>query len=149
MATTIGHESDINKLVEDLLHLEHDALAAYESAIDKLDDETLRSQVAAFREDHLAHVSTLKAMAGELGVEAPQDGDMKQMLTTGKVALANLMGDGAILKAMKTKEDDTVTAYDRASQHPDALPESKAFFQKALNDEQRHRAWFEAGAAAK
>ena len=50
-----------------------------------------------------------------LRIEAPSEGDSKQMLTTGKVALASLMGDGAILAAMKTNEDDTVTAYERAS----------------------------------
>ncbi|MDR4305034.1 DUF2383 domain-containing protein [Chelatococcus sambhunathii] len=148
MATTVGHESDINKLVQDLLYLEHDAIAAYDSAIDKLDNEAFKSQVASFRDDHYAHVSTLKNMASELGIEAPAEGDMKQMLTTGKVALANLMGDGAILKAMKTNEDDTVTAYDRARQHQDARPESIAFFEKALTDEQRHRTWFEQSAAA-
>lgn len=148
MATTVGHESDISKLVQDLLYLEHDAIAAYDSAIDKLDNEAFKSQVASFRDDHYAHVSTLKTMASELGIEAPAEGDMKQMLTTGKVALANLMGDGAILTAMKTNEDDTVTAYDRARQHQDARPESVAFFEKALTDEQRHRAWFEQSAAA-
>ena len=68
---------------------------------------------------------------------------MKQMLTTGKIVLADIMGDGAILKAMKTNEDDTVTAYERASRHPDAMPESKAFFMKAHADEERHRAWME------
>ncbi|WP_309299102.1 ferritin-like domain-containing protein [Methylopila turkensis] len=116
--------------------------------MDKLESEALRAQVASFRDDHLTHVSTLKTIASELGIEAPREGDMKQMLTTGKVALAGLMGDGAILKAMKTNEDDTVTAYDRARQHADARPESVAFFEKALGDEQRHRTWFEQTAAA-
>ncbi len=53
------------------------------------------------------------------------------------------MGDAAILKAMKTNEDDTVTAYERASAHEDAIPKSKAFFEKALADERRHREWME------
>jgi rubrerythrin len=148
MATTVGHESDVTKLVQDLLYLEHDAIAAYDSTIDKLESEAFKAQVAAFRNDHLAHISTLKAMASELGIEAPREGDMKRMLTTGKVAIASLMGDGAILKAMKTNEDDTVTAYDRARQHQDARPESVAFFQRALDDERRHRTWFEETAAA-
>ena len=148
MATTIGHESDITKLVQDLLYLEHDAIAAYDSAVDKLESEAFKAQVAAFRNDHLAHVATLKTMASELGIEAPREGDMKQMLTTGKVAIAGLLGDSVILKAMKTNEDDTVTAYDRARQHQDARPESVAFFEKPLGDEQRHRTCFEDTAAA-
>ncbi|MBB3660712.1 hypothetical protein FHX15_005983 [Rhizobium sp. BK650] len=42
---------------------------------------------------------------------------------------------------MKTNEDDTVAAYERAIRHEDAIPASKAFFMKAHQDEERHRAW--------
>ena len=89
----------------------------------------------------------LTEMARQLGVEPPTGGDLKQFLTTGKIVIADMMGDSAILKAMKTNEDDTVTAYERASRHPEAVPESKAFFMKAHADEERHRAWMEATAS--
>ncbi|CAN7685554.1 DUF892 family protein [Rhizobium sp. LjRoot30] len=141
MVTMVGNEGSIEKLVKDLLYVEHDAIAAYDSCIERLDDKTLSAKVAEFKQDHLQHVATLTEMARELGIDAPTEGNMKQMLTTGKIALADLMGDSAILKAMKTNEDDTVTAYERASRHEDAIPESKAFFMKARQDEERHRAW--------
>jgi rubrerythrin len=141
MVTMVGNESSIEKLVRDLIFLEHDAIAAYDSCIDRLDDKELSAQIANFKDDHLLHLQTLRAMASELGVDAPAEGDMKQMLTTGKIALADIMGDAAILKAMKTNEDDTVTAYERAARHEDAVPASKAFFMKAHQDEERHRAW--------
>ncbi|HBM62016.1 ferritin-like domain-containing protein [Salipiger marinus] len=143
MATTVGHESNIEKLVTDLIILEHDAIAAYESTVERLSDSALSAQVEEFLQDHHQHLVVLNEIAAELGVEAPAEGDMKQMLTTGKIALADLMGNGAILKAMKTNEDDTVTAYERAVGHPDALPKTRAFFEKALTDEQRHRAWMQ------
>jgi len=143
MVTMVGNESDFGKLVKDLIYLEHDAIAAYESTIERLDDKTLSAKVAEFHQDHLRHLSTLSEIAAEAGVDAPTKGDMKQMLTTGKIALADMFGDKTILKAMKTNEEDTVTAYERASQHADALPETKAFFMKAHQDEVRHRAWFE------
>ncbi|MEX6504767.1 DUF2383 domain-containing protein [Jiella sp. M17.18] len=146
MATTVGNESDIKNLVTDLIYLERDAIAAYESTIDKLGDATFSRQVSEFRQDHLQHLDTLKEMARELGIEAPEQGDAKQYLTTGKIALADLAGDKQILKAMKTNEDDTVTAYERASMHPDAVPKSKAFFDKALGDERRHREWMQSTA---
>ncbi|TWF49498.1 DUF892 family protein [Neorhizobium alkalisoli] len=141
MVTMVGNEGSIEKLVKDLMYLEHDAIAAYDSCIERLDDKTLSAKIADFKQDHLQHVATLTEMARELGIDAPTEGDMKQMLTTGKIALADLMGDKAILKAMKTNEDDTVTAYERATRHEDAIPESKAFFMKAHLDEERHRAW--------
>ena len=143
MVTMVGNESDIKDLVKNLLYLEHDAIAAYDSCIERLDSRELARQIAAFKEDHLQHVQVLSGMARELGIEAPTDGDMKQMLTTGKIALADIFGDPAILRAMKTNEDDTVTAYERAIRHEDAIPASKAFFMKAHQDEETHRAWIE------
>ncbi|MBB4004272.1 DUF2383 domain-containing protein [Aurantimonas endophytica] len=148
MATTVGNEGDIKGLVRDLILLERDAIAAYDSTIEKLSDPALSQKVATFRQDHLQHLDVLNEIAAKTGAEAPLEGDMKEWLTTGKIALANLMGDGAILKAMKTNENDTVTAYERASSHPDAIEKSRAFFAKALADERRHRAWMEETAAA-
>lgn len=148
MVTMVGKEGSIEKLVKDFLYLEHDAIAAYDSCIERLDDQTLSAKISEFKQDHLQHVEVLNEMARELGIDAPVEGDMKQMLTTGKVALADLMGDKAVLKAMKTNEDDTVTAYERASGHEDAIPKSKAFFTKAHEDELRHRAWMESTADA-
>jgi bacterioferritin (cytochrome b1) len=143
MVTMVGNEPDIKDLVKNLLFLEHDAIAAYDSCIERLDGRELASQIALFKEDHLQHVEVLTEMARELGIEAPTEGDMKQMLTTGKIAFADMMGDASILKAMKTNEDDTVTAYARAIRNEDAIPASKAFFMKAHQDEEKHRAWME------
>lgn len=148
MATTVGKEDDIASLVTDLIYLERDAIAAYDASIERLSDASLSAQVSKFREDHLQHLDVLNEMAREAGADAPTEGDMKQVLTTGKVAMAGLMGDAAILKAMKTNEDDTVTAYDCASTHHDAVPKSKAFFGKALADEKRHREWMQRMAQA-
>lgn len=143
MATTIGTEDNIRDLIRNLILLEHDAIAAYESTVARLSDPSLSQQVESFRQDHLQHLDVLREMAAETGVEAPTEGDMKQMLTTGKIALADLFGDSAILKAMATNENDTVTAYERAMGHPDAIEKSRAFFQKAHADELRHREWMQ------
>ena len=148
MVTMVGNEGNFENLIKDLVLLEHDAIAAYDSCIERLENPAFSSQISSFRNDHLEHLSVLKRIAGEIGLDAPSEGDMKQYLTTGKIALADLMGDSAILKAMKTNEDDTVTAYERASRHEDAIPQSKAFFAKAHEDELRHRAWMESTANA-
>ncbi|MCO6184930.1 DUF2383 domain-containing protein [Rhizobium sp. L1K21] len=146
MVTMVGKEDKIAELVENLLYLEHDAIAAYGSCIERLENKSFSAKISEFKQDHLQHVEVLTEMAGELGIEAPKEGDMKEMLTTGKVAMADLMGDASILKAMKTNEDDTVIAYERAARHEDAVPQSKAFFEKAHQDELRHRAWMESTA---
>jgi hypothetical protein len=148
MVTTVGTESTFEKLVQNLLILEHDAIAAYQTTIDKLDDTTSKSKIAEFKRDHEAHVAELTRMAGTLGVEAPQEGDAKEYLTTGKVALAAIIGDRTILKAMSTNEIETKMAYDHAAKNSSATPEAQAFFRKAYADESRHKDWMDSAAAA-
>ena len=148
MVTSVGTEGSIEGLVKDLILLERDAIAAYESCIDRLSDAGLSQRIAEFKGDHLQHLETLNRMARQLEFDPPAEGDAKQYLTTGKIALADMMGDASILKAMKTNEDDTVSAYERASDHGEAVPESRAFFEKALADERRHREWMQSTAAS-
>lgn len=146
MVTTVGTESSFASLVEDLLLLEHDAIAAYEQTIDKLERADFKQQIAAFKADHDRHVQELTAMAQQVGATAQRDGDMKQMLTTGKIKLASLMGDRTILAAMRTNEEDTVTAYDRASRFADLPTDARTVFERAHQDELRHREWMSAAA---
>lgn len=140
MVTTVGTERAIEDLIKNLLLLEHDAIAAYEATIKRLDDTGKRARVEAFRQDHLRHVDQLRHFAEERGIDAPSEGDMKEILTTGKVILAGLAGDSALLKAMKTNEDDTVQAYEEASRNALADASMKPMFVAALEDERRHRA---------
>ena len=148
MVITVGNEAAFEDLVTSLILLEQDAIAAYESAITCLSDTGLAGQVDAFRQDHLDHLHTLTEMARTVGLQMPTQGDMKHDLTIRTIDLADLIGDSAILKAMTTNEDDTITAYGRAASHPDVMPRSRAFFEKALADEMRHRDWMRRTAEA-
>jgi rubrerythrin len=141
MVTTVGNESTLTDLVENLLLLEHDAIAAYDQTIARLENPGYKQTVASFKADHDRHVQELTRLASTVGATPHTEGDAKQMLTTGKVALASLVGDSAILTAMRTNEEDTVTAYDRASRHSEATPEARTIFEKAHADEVRHRDW--------
>ena len=53
------------------------------------------------------------------------------------------MGDRAILVAMKTNEDDTNTAYERAVNHEQKHSSADEVLRRGLADERRHRAWIE------
>ncbi|QXT40621.1 ferritin-like domain-containing protein [Gymnodinialimonas ceratoperidinii] len=143
MPTTVGTESTVADLVKNLLTLEYDAIAAYDSTIERLDNSEYRQQIENFRRDHESHIQELGRIADSLGIEKPVEGDMKQWLTTGKVALADLAGDDAILKAMKTNEDDTVAAYQQTLENDVTDAELRPVAEKGLADERRHRAWME------
>ncbi|MCQ4158344.1 ferritin-like domain-containing protein [Roseomonas sp. GC11] len=148
MVTTVGTETTFPRLVRNLLLLEHDAIAAYEQAIARLDNPAFKQQIAAFRSDHDRHVQELTRIADSLGTEAPLEGDAKKLLTTGKVALASLLGDSATLMAMRSNEEDTITAYERACQHSTVPAEARRLFEQALQDERRHHAWMDQTAKA-
>jgi uncharacterized protein (TIGR02284 family) len=141
MVTTVGTEKTVEDLLKDLIQLDHDAAGAYQAAIDRLKDAGFRSALTGFRQDHLRHVDELGALLSGMGREPPKEGDMKAVLAKGKVVLGGLMGDKAILQAMKTNEDDTNTAYDRATEFKDAPAEAQRAFEQARTDERRHRDW--------
>ena len=114
MTTIVGTESTLEDLLEDLIQLDYDAADAYQAAIDRLKNSTYRTRLAEFKQDHLRHITELGDILSSMGRTPPKEGDMKSLLTQGKVIIAGLMGDEAILQAMRTNEADTNTAYERA-----------------------------------
>lgn len=140
----MGKKGDMPGLIEELANLERDAVAAYDAAIDRLDDAGHKAKVAQFREDHVQHLEELETLAQKHGGRFPLDPGALSILTTGKVKMADMMGgDGAILKAMAANEVQTVTAYDNAAEN-DAVPaEDRSIFERARADEERHKAWMQ------
>ena len=139
-----GKKKDMPGLVEELATLERDAVAAYDAAIERLEDPGHKAKVAQFREDHVQHLEELETLAQKHGGRFPLDPGAMSVLTTGKVKMANVVGgDGAILKAMTANEVQTVTAYSNAATN-DAVPaEDRSIFERAQEDEERHKAWME------
>lgn len=143
MVTMAGTQKNLGHLLNSLIELDYDAVSAYEAAIERLDNPQYRAQLTEFLTDHQRHIVELRPIAGRYADKVAQGPDLKQVLTTGKVMLAGMVGDKAILMAMKTNENDTNTAYERACQHRDAPAEVLTVLQRNLADEQRHRAWLE------
>lgn len=148
MATTVGTEESFEQLVQNLLVLEHDAIAAYKSTIEMLEDEASKQQLAQFLADHEDHVEELTDIAYSLDIAAPEEGDFKERLTTNKTSLAALFGDRAIFKAMATNETETKAAYDHAAKNPVASEDAREFFLDAFDDETRHKDWMDTAATS-
>jgi rubrerythrin len=142
MVTTVGNETELDELVEDLVKLDFAAIEAYDAAIERLSRAEHQRQMREFRNDHRDHTQVLGTWLREHGHTPPESCGAKQLLTKGKVVIAGLAGDKQVLQAMKTNEDDTNTAYERAIKH-DQADGLLAVFEKNLSDERRHRAWIE------
>ena len=144
MATTIGTEDDTTTLIRNLIYLDHDAVDAYAAAIERLEAAERKQRLGEFKADHERHIEVLGRIGTARGIEVPKGGDMKRFLTQGKVAIGELMGDKGILRAMKSNEEDTTTAYDRAAERDDLDAELRAAIDAAQADEHRHKAWIKA-----
>jgi Uncharacterized conserved protein len=145
MVTTVGTSGDFPTLIENMIYLERDAIAAYDATIERLEGADARQAIADFRNDHHRHLAELTQLAATHGAKVPAEGDMKQLLTTGKVKLAGVVGgDGMVLKAMSSNETDTVDAYAAACENAAVPIEAKPVFERGLADERRHKTWMDA-----
>lgn len=144
MATTIGTENRLVDTLKNLIQLDFDAIEAYRAAIKRIDHAEIKTRVGEFMSDHERHTRELSELVRELGDTPPTSGDIKAMLTKGKVVIGNLIGDRGVLKAMKSNEDETNTAYEQALARTDISPvRVREVLERNLEDERRHRAWIE------
>lgn len=68
---------------------------------------------------------------------------MKRMLTEGKVVIAGLGGDKAVLRAMQANEKVTNKAYEKALEANEIDAATQETLQNNLADERRHKAWID------
>lgn len=147
MATRIGTERDPIKMLEHLMALDYDAIDAYQAAIERLSNDEYVSVMQQFKGDHERHITELGPIVTQLGGHPPDGPGAKSLLAAGKVKLAKVMGDEAILRAMRTNESDANTAYEKAlSKSP---PEAREVLQRGREDERRHLEWINSTLAGK
>lgn len=141
MATVMNAKEVISDL-NDLIQLDYDAIAAYQSAIERLDTAGYKAQLTDFMGDHKRHVKELSEVVRSEGGTPATEGDAMKILTKGKVVIAGLVGDEAILKAMRVNEEVTNTKYEDAVE--EGYPEQiQALLRQGLADERRHKDWLE------
>jgi rubrerythrin len=139
----VGLHGDLNTVLRHLVALDYDAIEAYRAAIERLSDTEAKSALTEFMRDHERHIEEVGALIRKMGRDPPKGPDAKRVLTQGKVVIAGLFGDRPILMAMKTNEDDTNKAYERAAERSDLTLEAQLLLRRSLEDERRHRAWIE------
>src|SRR6185312_7664807 len=117
MATFVGTQKDLGSLLNNLIELDYDSVAAYAAAVESLESPIFRDKLRAFKADHERHIIDLKPYAARYSEHVAAGPDLKYLITRGKVIFARLGGDRAVLYAMRSNEDDTNIAYERAVRH--------------------------------
>ena len=143
MVTTVGLELDFMKALKNLVSLDYDAVEAYQAAIDRMEDEEYKKALESFKQDHLRHIEEISEFLRKHNETPPEGPSSKSLLTQGKVVLAKLVSERMILRAMRSNEIDTNTAYGRINNYEEIPDEIRGALKRDLQDEKRHLVWLE------
>lgn len=143
MTTMVGTQDKFVDALYDLCELDYDAVEAYATAINRLDNLEYKQRLSEFRGDHERHITDIQAILARHDAKIPKGPSAKHLLAQGKVVLADLLGDEHILKAMLSNEIDTNTAYERLNSRADEWQDAKDILHRGLEDERKHKAWIE------
>lgn len=129
------------EVMNDQIHLDYDAITAYEEAIEACDSQDIKDQLTLFKGDHERHVKELSAMVRQFGGEPAERGDIKGFFIQAFTKIVS-HGDRSALMAMRGNELLTNKSYEKALENE--LPdEVKALLERNLEDERRHLHWIE------
>lgn len=131
------------QVLNSLIHLDFDAIEAYEAAIKRVGDDKLRGPLLEFKEDHEAHTRKLSEWVTKLGGTPADKGDLKSILTSGKVALASISESMGVLKAMQSNEEETNRKYEEALEQVTEPPELVEALLHNRDDERKHKSWID------
>jgi uncharacterized protein (TIGR02284 family) len=123
-----------------LIQLDHDAMEACKAAMDRVAPSEDRTQLGAILADHRRHAEELGIVVRNLGGHPASHGDLRQVLTRGKVALGGLSGERAVLEAVRGNEAEAVSAYEDAVSQPGIPLDVMTVLERQLAVERRHHA---------
>lgn len=132
--------ADLVAELNDLLQLDHDAIAAYELAIRELDSPHLSGDLVRHLADHRRHIAELGSHIEDLGglkMPMPHASGVFKLAVQAAVAAAS---DRTVLLAFKANELQSRDKYARAAakEFPPAIADT---VRRAADDERRHYDW--------
>lgn len=128
--------------LNDLLQLNHDAIGAYDVAIQKLKDPDHASQISGFRLDHERHVRELSRAIQGMGGSPKNEPHATAPLKEAMQALGAMAGDRGALIAWRANELQVRAKYDAYAAQAVGWPaEIKRMIDEQALDEERHYRW--------
>jgi uncharacterized protein (TIGR02284 family) len=132
---------EVVSLLNRLIHHEYDAIEACRSAVARVTDSDDRRRLGALLGDHRRHVDELADIVRNLGGEPVSQGDLRQAIARGRVVLGALVGERAVLEAIRRNEGDIATIYGQAASQPGVPVDVLAVLERHLHEERGHHAW--------
>jgi rubrerythrin len=134
--------AEVMEGLNDLLQLDHDAVSAYDAAIEKFEDRDLAMQIMGFRRDHERHITELNELIHGLGGTPDNSRHATAPFKEALQSLGALAGDKGLLIAWRANELQVRTKYDSYASRATSWPADvkRVIDQNAL-DEERHYSW--------
>ncbi len=134
--------SEVLDGLNDLLQLDHDAIAAYEIAIEKVGNPDWVDQIAGFMLDHERHVRQLNEVILELGGTPRNEPHVTGPFREALQSLGALGGDRGLIVAFRANELRSQRKYDRYASRANRWPPNvKRVVDGNALDEERHVRW--------
>jgi rubrerythrin len=128
--------------LNDLLRLDHDAIAAYEIAMEKVENPDWADQIAGFMLDHERHVRQLNEVILELGGTPRNEPHLTGPFKEALQSLGALGGDRGLIVAFRANELQARRKYDRYASKANRWPPNvKLVVDGNALDEERHYRW--------
>jgi ferritin-like metal-binding protein YciE len=140
-ATKAGLLEELN----DLLQLEHDAVAAFQGAIDRLEAVQLRNHFRVFKADHEAHTRNLSLLIRSLDGTPVGATEIAGGSSKDRLFFAALADDRDIFLIMRANEEFIAQKYERTLKKLRGQADSghavAQLLRGNLQQEQVHREW--------
>src|SRR4030088_3012919 len=117
------------RAVQDLIHLDMDAIKAYEQAIKACDHENVAAQLRSFQGDHQRHVNDLSEELRKLGEQPDVRTDIKGFFIEAFTAIT-AHGTKSALMAMRGNEQLTTASHHAALDRRDRPVPAHAVIRK-------------------
>jgi uncharacterized protein (TIGR02284 family) len=131
---------DAIRTLNDLIHLDVDAIHAYQQALDACETQEIKDRLGEFKGDHERHVTDLSAMVRKLGGEPAEGRDIKGFFIEGFTAIMS-RGDRTALLSMRGNEELTTSRYGAARKMNVSSSEAMEVIERNYQDEVRHLSW--------
>ncbi len=140
-----GHAPAVSEVLDglnDLLQLDHDAIGAYDIAIEKLEDRDHADQILGFRRDHERHIRELNEAVAGLGGTPKNEPHLTGPFKKALQALGGVGGDRGLLLAFRSNELQVRNKYDMYAAKANLWPHHvKQLVDRNALDEERHYRW--------
>ncbi len=125
MPTTVAQAGPEAQVVERAIALEYDCLAAYSEAAKLAQEPSLAQTLQQFAADCKRHIGLWQDRLKRMSSHEGKPSIITEPLNRGKVKMSSLLGDKAIMVAIKNNAADTCSAYEQVASRVELAPETK------------------------